>query len=126
MSHTAGLCTYAVLHLPPFILTERCNEEEVMASEQEVCTSHTAATVVFFCCHSLCHSDCLLKLTRFPPPMHASHTPFFFIHLKKIFFFYHSRSEIQDVHFFMHTPAVLFFDQSQEGLTHTSLQGISS
>lgn len=46
---------------PPFILGERGNEKEVMASEQEVCASHSATAVVFCCCHSLFGSDCLLK-----------------------------------------------------------------
>lgn len=53
------LFTCVVLH-PPFILGEQGNKEEVMASEQEACTSHTATTVVFCCRHSVCHSDCLL------------------------------------------------------------------
>lgn len=39
------LFTYVVLH-PPFILGEQVNEVEVMPSEQEACSSHTATAVV--------------------------------------------------------------------------------
>lgn len=68
------LFTYVVLH-SPFILGEQGNVVEVMVSEQEACTSHTATTVVLCCRHSLCYMDCLLNLSPahhlLLPYMHA-------------------------------------------------------
>lgn len=61
-------CLRMLFYTPhPFILGEQGNEEEVMASEQEACTSQTATAVVFCCCHSLFHSDCLPKLWSCSP-----------------------------------------------------------
>lgn len=67
------MCTPSAAAPLPFILGEQGNAEEVMASEQEACASHSASTVVFaaviHCVTQIVCSNCHLLTVR--PPLRS-------------------------------------------------------